>query len=305
MDAEQTCDIFLSNLKRSNLNFSLSETPFSVEIKIRKTFIKENSGIVRFSGFSSETNIVRDENRALRAAFDSRDAEIHSLKNTIFEKAKLEVSVALSDNLVKAEIAVEEVIDKKLPHNKSSFKNLKSEMNKVERAVHNFEDISENEVEIQEPNYLNVSVKNFFDPLWELKDFECDDFQNALNKHDTKINPTTSNNPKITSTYSRTPPPPFRTPPSPFSTPPPLLSKPPPPLRSPSSPQTPQTCLSPPSPLPARSTSPLLVAPAQCEHIPQCLDREPYPPRSPSSAPLAFKYFNFVRYDSSRKWKKH
>ena len=274
MDADQTCDIFLSNLKRSNQNFSLSETPFSVEIKIRKTFIKEKSGIVRFSGFSSETNIenkkVRDENTALRAALDNRDDEIHSLKKAILEKAKLKVSKTLSDNLVKTENADVKVIDQKLTHHKSLFKNLKSEMIKVEK------EISEKEVEIEEPKHLNIPIKNFFDPLLELKDFECYDFQNTLNKHDTKIIPTTFNNRKRTSSsnFSRTPPPPLRTPPSPFRTPPPpLLSKSPPPLRSPSSPQTPQTCPSTPScrtSPPASSTSPPLVTPAQCEHIPQC-----------------------------------
>ena len=127
MDAVQTCEIFLSNLKRSNLNFSLIETPFAVEIKIKKTFIKERSGLVRFSGFSSEnsseTKNLHAENRALRAALASRDGEIDSLKkkNSVvnLDKAQLGLSKTLSGNLVKAENAVEEVLDKKLTKQKT------------------------------------------------------------------------------------------------------------------------------------------------------------------------------------------
>ena len=44
MDASETSDWILSLIKKSNLNFSLSESPFSVSINIKKTFIKDKNG---------------------------------------------------------------------------------------------------------------------------------------------------------------------------------------------------------------------------------------------------------------------
>ena len=50
MDASQTSDFILNMIKKSNLNFSLSESPFSVSVNIKKTFIKERDGSLRSSG---------------------------------------------------------------------------------------------------------------------------------------------------------------------------------------------------------------------------------------------------------------
>ena len=54
MDSNQNCEIILSNLKKSNLNFSLSESPFAVTIDIKKSFIKDHHGVSRTSGFSDK-----------------------------------------------------------------------------------------------------------------------------------------------------------------------------------------------------------------------------------------------------------
>ena len=40
MDAKQTCETLISNLKWTNLKYHLEETPFSVHIHIRKSFVK-------------------------------------------------------------------------------------------------------------------------------------------------------------------------------------------------------------------------------------------------------------------------
>ena len=53
MDANQTCDILLSLVKKSNLNFSLSESPFSVSLTIKKTFIKDKNGAPRVSNIAT------------------------------------------------------------------------------------------------------------------------------------------------------------------------------------------------------------------------------------------------------------
>jgi hypothetical protein len=51
MDALQTSDFILNVIRKSNLNFSISESPFSVSITMKKTFIKEKNGTPRTPNF--------------------------------------------------------------------------------------------------------------------------------------------------------------------------------------------------------------------------------------------------------------
>ena len=66
MDPSQTCELLLSSLKQSNLNFQLVESPFSVSIQIRKTFIRDQSGAARSSGIASNLNIAIVEIKSLK-----------------------------------------------------------------------------------------------------------------------------------------------------------------------------------------------------------------------------------------------
>ena len=50
MDPNQTCEFLLNQIKASNLNYTLEETPFSVTLSLKKTFIKDKNGFVRSSG---------------------------------------------------------------------------------------------------------------------------------------------------------------------------------------------------------------------------------------------------------------
>ena len=59
MDPIQTCDLLLTYVKNSNLNFSLKESPFSVFLSIKKTFVKDRNGSVRFSKICQQS----DENK--------------------------------------------------------------------------------------------------------------------------------------------------------------------------------------------------------------------------------------------------
>ena len=49
MDANKTCEIVLKYVKKSNLNWSLTESPFSVTINVKKSFIKDQHGVFRTS----------------------------------------------------------------------------------------------------------------------------------------------------------------------------------------------------------------------------------------------------------------
>lgn len=50
MDANQTCDLILIYIKKSNLNWNITESPFFVSITLKKSFIKNKDGSLCESG---------------------------------------------------------------------------------------------------------------------------------------------------------------------------------------------------------------------------------------------------------------
>ena len=91
MDASQTCDILVNHLKMSNLNWNLVESPFSVTISVKKSFVKDKFGQPQTSGLSSqnvdqeELNQLRRENKSLQKALDRVG------QNYLEAKKKLEI----------------------------------------------------------------------------------------------------------------------------------------------------------------------------------------------------------------------
>ena len=85
MDANQACNVLLSNLKESNLNWNLVESPFSLTINLKKSFIKDREGNPRTSGFNKphykqnghQDNLkhVIDENNSLNKALANMKQE--------------------------------------------------------------------------------------------------------------------------------------------------------------------------------------------------------------------------------------
>ena len=84
MDANQTCEILLSHVKKSNLNFSLRESPFSVSLTIKKTFVKDKNGVSHASNIGTpecscqrdKLQLLQDEISALKAAAECDDANL-------------------------------------------------------------------------------------------------------------------------------------------------------------------------------------------------------------------------------------
>ena len=60
---EETCDILLSYVKKSSLNFQLNESPFAATIEIKKSFIKNKDGSARFPCFEEIPRSIRHENQ--------------------------------------------------------------------------------------------------------------------------------------------------------------------------------------------------------------------------------------------------
>ena len=96
MDASQTCDVLLTHLKMSNLNWNLVESPFSVTISVKKSFFKDKSGHPQSSGLSyqnvdqmaRELNMLRRENNSLQEALNKVGIEHFEAKESLKTKTK-------------------------------------------------------------------------------------------------------------------------------------------------------------------------------------------------------------------------
>ena len=105
MAAYKTSDLVLSCIKASNLNYTIQESPFSVLINMRKTFVKDKNGEPFFGenllDFYAANRKLREENEALESKVNNLEFEcegyvkvIHE-QGLIIEKAKNELSETL------------------------------------------------------------------------------------------------------------------------------------------------------------------------------------------------------------------
>ena len=107
MDVIETCEFLLSSIKSSNLNFNLQETPFSVHISIRKTFIKDKSGEIRASQIEKVDPSAKD------LELKNRDLEIHVNHLEVEKIASDDTVNDLANKLEQAKIEIIELLDEK------------------------------------------------------------------------------------------------------------------------------------------------------------------------------------------------
>ena len=62
MDAHYAANIVMSSVKKSNLNYCIQESPFSLFINLRKTFIKNKSGNVAAAPTNDTTENTNGHN---------------------------------------------------------------------------------------------------------------------------------------------------------------------------------------------------------------------------------------------------
>ena len=74
MDPVSTCDSVISIIKKSGLNFKIEETPFSVSISIRKTFIKMNAASAGSFDHTRANQNVLDENSNIKRDFSRSES---------------------------------------------------------------------------------------------------------------------------------------------------------------------------------------------------------------------------------------
>ena len=91
MDMMKTTEVILSFVKKSNLNYQIQESPFSIAINLRKTFVKNRKGddLQPSSDFFVEVDTLKhkvkvenleEENVTLRTTLDQLEAELQDAK---------------------------------------------------------------------------------------------------------------------------------------------------------------------------------------------------------------------------------
>lgn len=149
MDPSQTCDLLLSHVKTSNLNFSLIESPFSVNISIKKTFIKNKKGeclpaglipsnIIEMSFLDSNRNLVK-ENETLKGRINKIESEKEAFEEALqnvgtkLERAQVEVCELLAVNSKKTKAM--EKAEKKLDEIENKSTELKVATDRLETEI--------------------------------------------------------------------------------------------------------------------------------------------------------------------------
>ena len=106
MNANQACDIVVATLKSSRLNFFLQESPFSITVNIKKTFIKNQAGseiypdVEDFSCIKCKMSVSNQVVKNTTGEIDDKDCD---LKDTIqdlsikLDKAKIELSEVMTE----------------------------------------------------------------------------------------------------------------------------------------------------------------------------------------------------------------
>ena len=106
MDAIQACDIVVTTLKASRLNFFLQESPFAITINIKKTFIKNHAGIEicpEVENLSCMNCIMAARKHVVKHTTEENNDKVCDLEDTIqelsikLEKAEKELSEVMVD----------------------------------------------------------------------------------------------------------------------------------------------------------------------------------------------------------------
>ena len=147
MDANQACDVLPSYLKESNLNWNLIESPFSLTINLKKSFIKDKEGNPRTCKFAKleqndrELKSAVDENKSLNKALVKTTHEKEEVMKVLKNKAE-EIENLHANNLeISSELSKisEELYNTKLELSKCHFESetSASEVDRLENVVAN------------------------------------------------------------------------------------------------------------------------------------------------------------------------
>ena len=150
MDPVRTCDLLITFLKQSNLNFYLVESPFSASIEIRKTFITDKDGNQRTSGLhdctpsqlfeqDKKNSRLIKENQALQIQLQSTRTELANLRAE-FEQLQLS-----QKSLEQKNCDIENNTEREREKFKIALQNKEKEIVKAENLLSNYK-VSKTEV---------------------------------------------------------------------------------------------------------------------------------------------------------------
>ena len=145
MDANYAAEIVISSVKKSNLNFFVQESPFSLVINIRKTFIKNKIGNVLQPPTIDKTNEQRtklEEN-----SLEQLESQLNKTRNALHE-----LSIELEKSKTETFDAVSKALDAKKDAEKLETEN---------KALNLKNDDLQKKIEIlkSEKNASNKNVK--------------------------------------------------------------------------------------------------------------------------------------------------
>ena len=144
-DAHKICDMLISSIRDSNLNFFVQETPFSAFINIRKTFCKGGKDYKKLVHEDKQHENLEQENKLLKDKLEEKSVQLEASKEDIcvlqsrLEKAEKEL-FEHSQNKKISEIKQGDEILKL----KSVISSLKSESIEADRATKSHEKIVQN-----------------------------------------------------------------------------------------------------------------------------------------------------------------
>ena len=185
MDANNATDVIVNTVKKSNLNFFIQESPFSLIINLRKTFIKTKTGLVLTSDLSEgeetaaaivdevKVEKLEKENSSLGDSLKHLEAEVQETRSIAqelsiqLEKAKKKTLDALFklDATKKEAEKLKILVDEKVVENESlRLENKELEVQK--NVLKNDKDIAAKNIKHRDKEISRLQNKN--DNLEEL-----------------------------------------------------------------------------------------------------------------------------------------
>ena len=176
------CENLVHQVKVSNLNFTLNETPFTVNLCIRKSFTKDFDPLnilnlpksVPEAEQSAHVNALLEENEKLKNAVEDKDANIKSLKDKVktLEEAGAKTESDLYKHRKKMEAQSKTIEDNKVLEN--VMKNLNGEVSRLSsdlKAANKTAKAKEKEIYNLENKNLNQqeTIKRLKEDLSKLK----------------------------------------------------------------------------------------------------------------------------------------
>ena len=150
------CDQVLWLVKNSNLNFQLKETPYSLNLSIKKRFTTLwNQNSVSFQDFSTESNapIFPQQDQTSQQFQQHQSSQVELQKHIESLKAELEEALTEKDETQKDMIQLDKV-------HKKLQREHKEMQSKHEQLCFNFKKLKlENESSLQERNRLSVALE--------------------------------------------------------------------------------------------------------------------------------------------------